>query len=139
MYKKQTTLLTSKEKLLYQAVSDFNFNKVKFFLKQNINPNIIVYGYSLLMMAILQNKQNNLSLVKLLLSYNADPNIQTLPQYTPLYVAIWFGKYDILLALLEHGANLDENYEDNFGGKLLHTAVLYQYVEISKLLYLLQI
>lgn len=129
-----TSKLTTQEGLLYQAVTNGDLNKVKKFLKQNINPNIVINGYSLLMIAILNNMQNNLPLVELLLSYNADPNIKSLNKYTPLYVAIWFGKYDLLLTLLEHGANLDKNYEDHLGAKLLHTAVLYQYLEITKFL-----
>lgn len=129
-----TSKLTWQEKLLHQAVCDGNIIKVENFLQQHINPNIIVHGYSLLMIAILKNMNNNLSLIKLLLSYNADPNLETLTRYTPLYVAIWFGKKDIVLTLLAYKANLNKNYRDKIGNTLLHTAVTYGYWEITKLL-----
>jgi ankyrin repeat protein len=115
------------EKLLYKAIHNNNLKQAEFLLQLKVNPNAIIYGYPLLIIAILNN---NLSLVNLLLDYKADPNLANLALnttliYTPLYVAVWFGNYEIVLTLVEHGANLDENHVDNFGVKLLHTAVIY--------------
>ena len=124
------------EKLLYEAINSNNLKQTKFLLQLKVNPNAIIHGYPLLIGAIFKN---NLSLVNLLLTYKANPNLANLSLtttliYTPLYVAVWFGNYEIVLTLLEHGANLDENHIDNFGAKLLHTAVFYGYSDITQLL-----
>ena len=59
-------------------------------------------------------KKGSLSMVRILLKYGADPNIQCWSKHYPLERASVSGKVEIVKRLLEHGANV--NAANDIGG-----------------------
>lgn len=73
----------------------------------------------------------NIECVQLLLDKGADPSSVTDGQ-TPLELAVTWGNLDIINMLLEHGANMQHQSNDDL--TLLHIAAEYGYVDVMKVL-----
>jgi ankyrin repeat protein len=128
---------------LYDAISEGNLDKTKnLLLNKEVDPNYInCLNYTPLMIAILKVSKSK-DLVKILLENNADPNLKANGRITPIYLAVWLNKIDILEILIMYGAVLDFNYQDQYGLNLLEKArhlghqkmenVLLKYFELQK-------
>ena len=122
------------EKQVGAAVFHENTNRLKTFLAQGADPNMLVgpighpFG-SLLELAALKGNSDS---VKLLLAYGADPNFVDKKGDTPLYMAVARGNFDIAKLLLSYWA--DPNLADKRGITPLYTASAIGNIAILKLL-----
>ena len=103
----------SQQKELYKALSNGHANIVELLLSKGADVNkraspMIGMNreiYSPLGIAI---KKGNLPIVKILLMYSANPNIQCRSNDYPLEFALSFGHTEIAKLLLEHGADINQ-------------------------------
>lgn len=131
---------------VYFAIHNNNLQEIIKLLQQGLDPNSLVNNYPLIIIAILKG---NLELVKLLLRFNADPDIimynrsnnfsstnalKNQYSYTPLYIAIWFGHESIVETLIQHCKISLPEYKDHLGYTLLHKAVQHKHLNIIKIL-----
>lgn len=84
---------------------------IKMLLNMGINPNFLSNEESLLLLAVVNNKPK---LIKLLLQYNADPNVQIETEYISTYPIIEAAKNTEILKLLIN-AGVDINVQDHNG------------------------
>lgn len=77
-------------------------------------------------------KFNSLEFARILLSHNANPNIQNSNGDTPLMIACKMGKLDFIRLLLRFDADI--NKTNNYGETALHMAMLNGNLDIIKLL-----
>ena len=73
-------------------------------LEKGASPNALHHGFTPLQIATGQRSE---VLVKRLLSYGADPNLETRAGYAPIWQAVFDNNYNIGLILLRGGANPD--------------------------------
>ena len=73
-------------------------------LEKGASPNALHHGFTPLQIATGQRSE---VLVKRLLSYGADPNLETRAGYAPIWQAVFDNNYSIGLILLRGGANPD--------------------------------
>ena len=84
-------------------------------------------------------ESNNFDMVKLLLDAHSDPNAPCKPharsmEFLPIYVAATLGFIDILDLLLERGANIDKEENDNHSRTSLWYACYYGDIDVVRML-----
>ncbi|WP_338602168.1 ankyrin repeat domain-containing protein [Sulfolobus tengchongensis] len=138
--------MPSLEKELFEALEKKNVRKVRELLDRGVDPNI-QYEHGLTPLHIASGLGHP-NLVKLLLKYGANPNVQNvafpeikifgdipLPKndgYTPLHFAVQGGYAKIIKILVKHGANL--NTVSNNGLSPLHLATILGKVKVVETL-----
>lgn len=94
---------------LFQAVMLHDADRVKTLLSRGANPNEKTpYGWA----AIHEAMNCDLTICRLLLDYGADPNLrvsekQHSSNWTALFFAAYYGRDDLVIELLHHGAHID--------------------------------
>ncbi|MBU1008367.1 ankyrin repeat domain-containing protein [Candidatus Dependentiae bacterium] len=124
-------------KLIYHVITNGYYDVLYFMLESKLivpdvlfydsnSPNPATSGSGLLHVAIRKNFPN---LVKLLLKYKADPNLETdeIPQ-SPLHVAAENNRLPIIKILMKHGAN--KHQIDTLGRTAFHVAAEHGHLEI---------
>jgi ankyrin repeat protein len=110
---KPSTSTTFMQNTLHHAVQIGSYQQVKQILETtgNVDQKRGVSGETALHLAA---KGGNLSIVQLLLTYRANPNISDVFSKTPLHYASREGKSDIVKALLDNGANVNAQTKVKF-------------------------
>jgi ankyrin repeat protein len=90
---------------LFAAIDNSDAEAVKSLLERRIDPNIFKNGKSALLTAIGLH-DNGYHVVEALLEYGADLNASDDSGMTPLVFAHYLNKPDIVLLLLQHGAEV---------------------------------
>jgi uncharacterized protein len=121
---------------IHVAVAAKHASYVKSILKRDSQAvnRVDRYGWTPLYRAV---NDNNMAMIVLLLSYNADPDIQDALGWTPLYRSIYDSNIVVVSLLLKHLAN--PNKPDNLGLTPLHRALYNRskgaiYITLVKLL-----
>lgn len=114
------------------AVVKNNSYKIRKSLQNGFNPNYIFKKYKFATALIIASEIGNIEIVKLLLEYGADTDIQTENRVTALISAIANDHIEIVKLLLEYGA--DTNVQDEDGWVPLMSATEIGNIEIVKLL-----
>ncbi len=97
---------------LSEACENGEYEKVRNYLNQNANPNHAFHNMTPMIWAA---HHGNVRMVKLLLQFNADPNVINANGLSPLHKAIDCGHYEVAELLLDHKA------DPNIGGTLFST------------------
>jgi len=116
---------------LWGAARDGNENKVRTFLSQGVDPNLVDQnGYTPLHYS---SRNGNVAITRELLHRRANPNFQagTL-KTTPLHRASAAGRLEVVELLLDCGA--DPSLQDSDGETALHRAAKEGYLNIVKIL-----
>jgi hypothetical protein len=114
---------------LVTAIEKNSISQLRLFLDSGENPNTVSLNSNPLIRATLLN---NYKIVKLLLEYNANPNLYDLAKTTPLHIAARKGNIEIVKILLKYNAN--PNLQDFSGFTSLLRAISNQNTEVAKLL-----
>lgn len=87
------------EPLLYSAVREGSLESVKSLLKNGFSPNACIakYNATALHKAVVKR---DIEIIKLLLLWGADPRLQTVAGWTPLYYAVFNNRLDVVEVLL---------------------------------------
>gem|GEM_PF-6764256 len=117
--------------LLSRYIEMGDLEKAKSYLDQGISPDAI-YNQEKTTALHTAAAHRNSQAIKLLLKYNANPNVQKYKGETPLYFAVFSGGFICSKLLLEHNAN--PNIPDNDGLTPLHLAACYPNMPICQLL-----
>ncbi|XP_057324812.1 putative ankyrin repeat protein RF_0381 [Microplitis mediator] len=139
--------------LLCKSVRDKYYGVVEILIKRGIDVNFIDYTcYNSQTALYIACKNEDLKMVKLLLNNGASVNIKSGVYkdkigYTdfdtirtdflyPIHIAIQKCNYEIILLLLDHGADLSKGYDysDSHGNSTMHLACYESSLEIVKLL-----
>jgi len=118
--------------LLGLAASHGNAELISYLLDKkilNVNEQDSLYNYTALHRAAMTNHD---IVAQILLSYNADPNVQCSKGYTPLHIAVQRNHFAIAEALIASG-RLDINVQDACGNTALHEASCRGYALFVKL------
>ncbi|XP_078489698.1 uncharacterized protein LOC144746277 [Ciona intestinalis] len=94
--------------LLFNALRTNDLQTTKQLLNAGANPNrlSIEFGVTPFHMAIGTRSSRCEEFIDLILDHNGDPNVCDSHGLTPLHVAASWGKANLLLKLLQHGANV---------------------------------
>lgn len=95
------------KELLFEGVSENNFNKVKKGLSILKNPNIIDDIGDAPLHLYLTSKHKNIEIIKYLIEFGADVNILNEDGDTPLHYASMEGHLEIVKYLIESGADVN--------------------------------
>ncbi|XP_059196322.1 ankyrin repeat and LEM domain-containing protein 1 [Centropristis striata] len=102
------------ESQLCKAVKDGEPRSVELLLSQGACPHLVGgKGVAAIHLAAGKETEKNTRCLKMLLQYNADPNIRSLDGLTPLHIAALWGCYQNLKLLLMNGGN--PNIKDDEG------------------------
>ena len=119
---------------LFQASIGDNTREITSLLSQGVDPNATTFyrGDLPLHQAVWNN---NIQAVKILLEYNADPNITNDNGLSPFRIAVRWGYTDIVKLMLMPEFNADINQVDQFSGKtLLHDSSINGHIDVFRLL-----
>ncbi|MGL4652687.1 ankyrin repeat domain-containing protein [Cetobacterium sp.] len=138
--KKSLQINTEKPKIYNTKNSDSffdslvknNYHKTRKFLQNGFNPNYVFVKFKFTIPLIFASQNGHIEIVKLLLEYGADTNIQTDTGATALGFASQNGHIEIVKLLLEYGA--DTNIQTDTGATALGFALQNGHIEIVKLL-----
>ncbi|WYZ41405.1 hypothetical protein EsH8_V_000300 [Colletotrichum jinshuiense] len=95
---------SSQESPLAISVIDVKIDFVHLLLTYGGDPNHIMANGNTVLIASM-NKTTPKKLVELMLDYGSDPNVKNREGKTALFEAIMSARVDLLIALLDHGAN----------------------------------
>lgn len=119
------------ETLLYEAASKGNFDEVKRYMENGLDPNEVnTQGWSPLMISIANGHKET---AELLIHYGANINQANTLRRTPLMFASRYGYLEIVKMLLEAGAETNVNDIENTGTPLISASAA-GHEEIVKLL-----
>lgn len=96
-------------KSLLMAIESKDINEVRKYLKNSININRSLNGFTPLTCA----SRTTIDIVTELINYGADVNLVDSNGLTPIYVAVNSQSPDITKILLEKGANVNTRYQQN--------------------------
>ncbi|GJQ87249.1 hypothetical protein Trydic_g20277 [Trypoxylus dichotomus] len=114
---------------LLQTAILLNYDElVEILLQKGANVNLAANNDTPLCTAI---RQQNITVVKILLTYNANANLESIYGYTPLQIAVERNDNEIVQSVLQFGANVD--VVNNFDAPFC-IAVRKQNIDIAKIL-----
>jgi len=97
---------------IHGATGYQNYNEVKSFIGQGVSVNALDrHGNTPLNLA---SQNGNLAISKLLLDYDADPNLQNSEGWYPMLYAAYLDYYALMKILLQHGSELNKQNRDGW-------------------------
>lgn len=129
---------STQESLLAHVCGEEDAALVSLLLRYGAHINVFLGGYSYkipLHIAVEEyqkSPENSLKIIKLLLAFGANINIQNLSQETPLYLACKKGYYEVVELLVKNGADID--IKDQLGKTPLDIAKEKKHEKIIELL-----